>query len=423
MYGMDFDGMPTRRGFFGRLMGPAWAGYAVLDQALFRAARARAQSKAAVALPKLFDLHKAAEGVYLAQARPQTMVNCNAVIIENAADLMIVDAHSKPSAAASLVRQIRAELTPKPVRYIVASHFHWDHSQGLPAYRKLAPKADILSSEVTRRMMDSETVPRIKQQLELAARQADEYRRRAASAVGGAAVGGAPGGAGVAGAGASAGAASSGGASSEVVGAKAAWARMARETEAYIAEMKGFTPELPNVTLDRDLILHDKAHDLHLAFRGRAHTPGDIVVYCPQKKVIASGDVLHASAPFIGDGYPRDWPRTLLELAGFEFDAIAPGHGSIQQGKTIVYQMARYIEELAIGVERARAAGKSVEQTKAEVTVASLKSLSDGGYGEKVARTILGYRMIPPPRPTMEQVLADAVRTNVEQVYQRLGAA
>jgi hypothetical protein len=52
-----------------------------------------------------------------------------------------------------------------------------------------------------------------------------------------------------------------------------------------------------------------------------------------------------------------------------------------------------------------------------------LKSLSDGGYGEKVARTILRYRMIAPPRPTMEQVLADAVRTNVEQVYQRLGSA
>jgi glyoxylase-like metal-dependent hydrolase (beta-lactamase superfamily II) len=380
----------NRRGFFGRLMGPAWGAYAVMDQALFRAARARAQSKAPIILPKLFDLKKAAEGVYLAQARPQTMVNCNAVIIENATDLMIVDAHSKPSAAASLVRQIRAELTPKPVRYIVASHFHWDHSQGLPAYRKLAPKADILSSEVTRRMIDGESVPRIKQQLELAGRQAEDYKRRAGAATG---------------------------------DDKATLARMARETDAYITEMKGFAPELPNLTLERDLILHDKAHDLHLAFRGRAHTPGDIVVYCPQKKVIASGDMLHASAPFIGDGYPRDWPRTLIALTEFEFDAIAPGHGAVQNGKTVVYQMARYIEELTLAVERARGQGKSVEQTKSEVTVASLKSLADGGYGEKVAQTILGYRMIAPPRPTMEVVLADAVRTNVEQVYQRLGSA
>ena len=85
--------------------------------------------------------------------------------------------------------------------------------------------------------------------------------------------------------------------------------------------------------------------------------------------------------------------------------------------------MARYIEELTLAVEKAKSAGKTVEQTKSEVTVASLKSLSDGGYGEKVARTILGYRMIAPPRPTMEGVLADAVRTNVEQVYQRLGSA
>jgi len=390
MGGMNEQRRQTRRGFLSRLAGPAWAGYAVMDQAFFRAARARAQSKAPVALPKLFDLHKAAEGVYLAQARPQTMVNCNAVVIENAADLMIVDAHSKPSAAASLLRQIRAELTPKPVRYIVASHFHWDHAQGLPAYRKLAPNADILSSEITRRMIDSETLPRLKRQLELAGRQAEEYRTRAGAASG---------------------------------ADRAIFDRMARETSAYAAELRNYTPELPNVTLDRDLILHDKAHDLHLAFRGRAHTPGDIVVYIPRKRLVASGDVLHASSPFMGDGYPRDWPRTLIEVAAFEFDAIAPGHGSVQRGKTVLYQMARYIEELAIAVERARNAGKSLDQTKAEVTVAALKSLADGGYGEKVARTILAYRMIPPPRPTMEQVLADAVRTNVEQVYQALGRA
>ena len=50
--------------------------------------------------------------------------------------VVVVDAHSKPSAAASLIAQIRREVTDKPVRYVVNTHFHWDHMQGDHAYRQ-----------------------------------------------------------------------------------------------------------------------------------------------------------------------------------------------------------------------------------------------------------------------------------------------
>ncbi|MEZ5353872.1 MAG: MBL fold metallo-hydrolase [Bryobacteraceae bacterium] len=149
--------MASRRGFLSTVLRTAWVGGAVLDQALLRAVRARAQSS--YTLPILFDIERVAEGIYAAIAKPQTLLNSNAVIIENAEDLMIVDTHSKPSAVASLVRQLRDTVSKKPVRYVVASHFHWDHSQGLPAYRRLAPRADLISTEVTRKLISEQTVP------------------------------------------------------------------------------------------------------------------------------------------------------------------------------------------------------------------------------------------------------------------------
>src|SRR6266436_5291213 len=40
---------------------------------------------------------------------------------------------TKPSAARALIEQIK-KLTPKPVKFVVNTHFHWDHYQGNEAY-------------------------------------------------------------------------------------------------------------------------------------------------------------------------------------------------------------------------------------------------------------------------------------------------
>jgi alkyl sulfatase BDS1-like metallo-beta-lactamase superfamily hydrolase len=124
----------SRRGFLRQTLGACWTGAALLDQAVFRAARARAQS--AAALPELFDVEKVADGVWAAIARPTALINCNAAIFETGAGLMIVDTHSKPSAVASLVSRIRRGISDKPVRWIVNTHFHWDHTQGTPTYKR-----------------------------------------------------------------------------------------------------------------------------------------------------------------------------------------------------------------------------------------------------------------------------------------------
>ena len=34
-------------------------------------------------------------------------------------------------------------------------------------------------------------------------------------------------------------------------------------------------------------------------FLGHAHTAGDVVVFCPQKKALSSGDMIHGILPFI----------------------------------------------------------------------------------------------------------------------------
>jgi glyoxylase-like metal-dependent hydrolase (beta-lactamase superfamily II) len=65
---------------------------------------------------------------------PTGVPNCNAAVIVNRDHVLVVDTHSKTSAAKALIRQIRDEITNLPVRNVVDSHLHGDHAMGNQAY-------------------------------------------------------------------------------------------------------------------------------------------------------------------------------------------------------------------------------------------------------------------------------------------------
>ncbi|MDA2923584.1 MBL fold metallo-hydrolase, partial [Acidobacteria bacterium AH-259-L09] len=373
---------PTRRDFLRTLLGTGLAGVTVLEVSFFRAVLARAQSPGAG--NNLFDIHKVVEGVYCAVAKPAAMINCNAAIFENANDVLVVDTHSKPSAAAALIAQIRKEVTQKPVRYIVNTHFHWDHAQGNSAYRKAFSKLDILASEPTKRLMVRETESRVKAQLEQIPEmvsQAEQNKDKAKSAA-----------------------------------EKAFYDEEIRQLKAYELEMKNFSLELPTITFEDSYVIKDKAHDLHLSFHGRGHTAGDVVVLCPQKGMVATGDLIHGFFPYIGDGYPREWPGTIDAVAGLEFDRILPGHGPVHADRSRMAHMRNYIEELTERVARGKRAGKDVGELQKTITVSSLESLAAHGYGDYLAENIVQFRHYFGTHVELQE----SVNTNIEHIYQNL---
>src|SRR6185436_307522 len=78
---------------------------------------------------------------------------------------LVVDTHSKPSAARGLIDQIKS-VTTKPVKFVVNTHFHWDHYQGNQAYVNAWPAGiEIISSETTRQNLEQRGIPRVKYQL------------------------------------------------------------------------------------------------------------------------------------------------------------------------------------------------------------------------------------------------------------------
>jgi cyclase len=377
----------TRRDFFQRLALGSTAGASILDLAFRRAAWA--QTMAPGAPTDLFEIQKAADGVYFAFAKPQAVGNCNAAIFVNSADVLVVDAHSKPSAAAGLIAQIRQQITPKPVRYLVDTHFHWDHSQGNAAYRNAFGKdLNIIASQETERLEAKFSASRLKESLDPHGHpfagqphipmllEAARQQLSTASSEG-----------------------------------KAPIRDRIRQLEAFEREMRDFRPVLPTLTFDKTYVIRDKSHDLHVEFHGRAHTAGDVVVFCPQKRVVATGDMVLASLPFFGDSFPKEWPKTIDSVAALPFDYVAGGHGALQHGRQRMTSQRNYIEELTARVETRRKAGQSLAEIQKSMPVSSIRALQADGYGE----AIRGGR----DRAAMQA----AVNTNIEHIYGRLGSS
>lgn len=334
-----------------------------------RAAAARSQAPGAPS--DLFTIEKMGDGAWAALSKPATFVNCNGAIFELSDGLLVVDSHSKPSAAAALVAQIRRSVSPKPVRYLVNSHFHWDHTQGNSFYRQM-PGVKIIASEPTRRLLAEGAAERMKAAVGNAAQALEAARQKRSSA-----------------------------AAEE----RARLDRTIADTEAYLKELRSFRLELPDITTIGDLTIHDKLQELQIVFRGRGHTEGDISVWSPSRKALATGDLAQGALPFMGDGFPKDWPNTLGSLAQLGFERFIGGHGGVQTGRLRMDQLRDYIQELTWLVGTGMRAGRPLEQLRKEITPATLTSMK-GGYLEALGGSV-------------ERVAAGIV-SNVAQVHAAL---
>ena len=120
------------------------------------------------------------------------------------------------------------------------------------------------------------------------------------------------------------------------------------------------------MAFERTMRILGRDREIHLLFLGRAHTEGDVFVFLPKEKVVVTGDAVIGWTPFMGDGYPQDWPETLRRLEQLDFDRMILGHGQVA-GRDWLRTFRSYVEDLVEAVRREVFAGTSLEETKERV--------------------------------------------------------
>jgi cyclase len=278
---------------------------------------------------KAFRFNKVADGVYHAIGTGNLSVVGNSAVIVNDTDAIIVDDHVSPAAAWVLVEELK-DITPKPVRTVINTHFHFDHAHGNQIFDK---DVAIIGHEFTREMLTvgkSVEMPLYRNYAAGLPKQIDDLKIRLAA--------------------------------EKDAAAKTTLQNQIQVAESNAASQAELKPTPPNVTLKTQMTLYRGDREIQIRFIGRAHTAGDVVVFLPKEKIVITGDMLTTGLSNMSDAFVNDWSSTLDELKKLDFTTVLPGHGEAFTDKAKIDYFQAYLRDVWTEVGRLKQQGVSAEE-------------------------------------------------------------
>lgn len=122
---------------------------------------------------------------------------------------------------------------------------------------------------------------------------------------------------------------------------------------------------------------------------GDSHSPGDLILWLPEKRVLISGDVVYSDRmPSTNNASVRQWISMLQELEQLQPVSVIPGHGKVTDSAGI-NRLRGLLEDLWAAVEAGYQAGKTDYEMLPQVTAALAGYRADyPGLDEKLKRDI-----------------------------------
>ena len=291
---------------------------------------------------KAYRFEKIADGVYYATAIGSMVTGSNNVAIIGSRDVLVVDTGTTPAAARAFIEDLKL-ITTKPVRYVVDTHFHYDHTDGNQVY---AGKADIIAHDYVKQAMQTLDLlhrePYQTSQLVNVPRRIDDLKM-------------------------------------QIAGAKDAATRQMLQQQLKVVEdgfeqLKEIRLTPPNVTYSTRKVLDLGGREVQLLFLGRGHTNGDTVVFLPKEKIVATGDLMESQIAYMGDAQFAEWLTTLDALKRLDFDTDLPGHGMPFRGKELITAFQGYLRDLMKQAADLRKQGVTAEAAAQRVDLTAYRS-------------------------------------------------
>jgi cyclase len=291
---------------------------------------------------------KVAEGIYVFQSpdHGDIGVEGNAIAIINADDVFVFDANQTASDARAVIAAIR-RITPKPVRYVANSHWHYDHWLGNAAYAEAFPGVEIIASEDARRIMENVIASYL---AGIPVTEEQEKKRLGDLLQTGKNRKGDP----------------------LTDADRTRYEGIIKGNGEFAAESKTARPVLPTLTYDDRLTLFHGGREFRI-MKFVGNTPGDTALYLPNEKILITGDLLVYPIQYAFNSRPRQWIESLKALDRLDAKIIIPGHGEPQNDKQYLRLVISAIEEVVSQVHDAAMKGMTLAQTQKTVNIDSIR--------------------------------------------------
>jgi cyclase len=303
--------------------------------------------------PQAHDWEKLGQGIYafISPIGVSPLVSGNSLVVIGDDSVLVVDTGQFPSLARAEIAKIR-QLTSLPVRYIVTTHWHPDHWVGNDEFVRAFPGISIIATANTRALAESHGSQYVS--TEYAGKILDFVDKALARGTHG---DGRP-----------------------LLPSELPYLDMAK------IQFKGFGKDLagtkliyPNVVFSDSMDIYLGKRLVQIRFLGRGNTGGDAVVFVPDAKVLAAGDLIVNPFPYGTGSFYSEWSATLQKLLALDARVIVPGHGSVERDDAYVKRLIRLLGSLREQVANSIKEGLSLEDTQKRVTLTDAMQEFCGG--------------------------------------------
>jgi glyoxylase-like metal-dependent hydrolase (beta-lactamase superfamily II) len=260
----------------------------------------------------------------------------NSIAVLTDEGVLVFDSGAVPETASAILREIRT-LTQKPVRYLVNSHWHWDHWGGNQVYQAAFPDLQIITHEKTREQMlaveprwnDDGLKVQLPQYLASLERKLAEAKARSAP-------------------------------EADV----RAQTELLEADRHFLEQKTSLRKVIPSVTFNDEMTIRLGNREVKI-LHARGITSGDTYLYMPTERILITGDLMLDPLPFaIGGSYPADWLKTLERFADLKPAVIIPGHGLARSDPGFLSGYIALFRDVIRQVKEAKSRGLTLGQTR-----------------------------------------------------------
>ncbi len=133
------------------------------------------------------------------------------------------------------------------------------------------------------------------------------------------------------------------------------------------------------ITFEDKLAIRSGGRRIELLYLGDGNTAGDIVMWLPKEKIVATGDIVVHPIPYAFNMPPAKWAATLGRINDLEFAILVPGHGDIQHDNRYVNLLIETAKDVVRQRDQLAADGVDEEKAVSQIDFTAFETRYTGG--------------------------------------------
>lgn len=305
--------------------------------------------------PYIPTFQELAPGVWagVREDNPRFPVMGTATFVVSNAGVVVYDGGGSALMAERIIAKIR-ELTDKPVTHVVVSHWHGDHNFGIYRYLEEFENVQVIAHNFTQQVFEGTRINYIDDYPTFVPGFRERIEEALETGIG---LDGEP--------------------LPEFM--RDRYQVALKDADTVHEDFNRVRVTNATLTFDDKLVIRSGDRRIELLYLGDGNTAGDILMWLPEEKIVATGDIVVHPVPYAFNVHPGRWSTTMRRIKDLNYHILVPGHGDIQYDTAYIDLLIETSDGIAAQRDQLLADGLSNEDAQARLDYSSYEPRFTGG--------------------------------------------